>query len=190
MNLHGCAASINRPLLSISSGSIQSNLGNSQKRRLHPCFLPFGRRRNCSGRRHGENPVRLDAKFRIRITQRLDEKIISEIVADKPQLVILTDFGSGYLDMLNEKIPNFKVLILDHHQVNGTSSNPNFVQVNPTCSALTAQQTSAAQASPTSLLKREPSQRRFSAYGFGRRLGDMQDKYDQRKLCKPKRNNS
>ena len=68
----------------------------------------------------GKTLYRLGAKFRIRITQQLDEKIIDEIVADKPQLVILTDFGSGYLDLLNEKIPNIKVLILDHHQINGT----------------------------------------------------------------------
>ena len=71
----------------------------------------------------GKALYRLDAKFRIRITQQLDEKIIGEIVADKPQLVIFTDFGSGSLDLLNEKIPNFKVLILDHHQINGTVAN-------------------------------------------------------------------
>ena len=76
----------------------------------------------------GKALYRLDAKFRVRITQQLDEKIIGEIGADKPQLVILTDFGSGYLDLLNEKIPNVKVIILDHHQINGTSANENFVR--------------------------------------------------------------
>ena len=69
--------------------------------------------------------------FRIRVMQWVDEKIIGEIISDKPQLVILTDFGSGYLDLLNEKIPNVKVVILDHHQVNSKVFNPNFVQVNP-----------------------------------------------------------
>ena len=56
---------------------------------------------------------RLDARYRIRVMQWVDEKIIAEIAAGKPQLVILTDFGSGYLDLLNEKIPNNKILILD-----------------------------------------------------------------------------
>src|SRR3972149_7928419 len=79
----------------------------------------------------GKALFRLDARFRIRITQWVDEKIINEIVADKPDLVIMTDFGSGYLDLLNEKIPNFKVIILDHHQINGTAQNDNFMQVNP-----------------------------------------------------------
>ena len=93
----------------------------------------------------GKTLYRLDAKFRIRITQQLDEKIVGEIVADKPQLVIFTDFGSGSLDLLNMKLPNFKVLILDHHQVNGTLSNPNFVQVNPHVSVLTAPRMLAVQ---------------------------------------------
>ena len=79
----------------------------------------------------GKALFRLEARFRIRVTQCVDEKIIGEIISDKPQLVILTDFGSGYIDLLNEKIPNFKVLILDHHQITGNSVNDNFVQVNP-----------------------------------------------------------
>jgi len=45
----------------------------------------------------GKALFRLDARFRLRVTQWVDEKIIGEIVADKPQLVIFTDFGSGYL---------------------------------------------------------------------------------------------
>jgi single-stranded-DNA-specific exonuclease len=79
----------------------------------------------------GKALFRLDARFRLRVTQWVDEKIIGEIVADKPQLVILTDFGSGYLDLLNEKIPDVKVVILDHHQVATEVENENFVQVNP-----------------------------------------------------------
>src|SRR5690554_6331677 len=65
----------------------------------------------------GKALSRIDARFRIRITQWVDEKIISEIIEDKPDLVIMTDFGSGYLDLLNEKVPTFKVVILDHHQI-------------------------------------------------------------------------
>src|SRR5512136_2295674 len=60
---------------------------------------------------------RMDARFRMRITQWVDEKITGEIAADKPDLVVLTDFGSGYLNLLNEKVPNQKIAILDHHQI-------------------------------------------------------------------------
>ena len=74
---------------------------------------------------------RLDAKFRVRVMQWVDDKIINDIIADKPQLVVLTDFGSGYLQLLTEKVPTVKVAILDHHQITGKVENPNIVQVNP-----------------------------------------------------------
>ena len=78
----------------------------------------------------GKALFRLDAKFRIRITQWIDEKIVGEILSEKPQLIIFTDFGSGYIDLLNEKVADFKIIILDHHQVIGKES-ANFVHVNP-----------------------------------------------------------
>lgn len=38
----------------------------------------------------GKALSRLDAKFRIRITQWIDEKIVGEIISEKPSLVILS----------------------------------------------------------------------------------------------------
>jgi RecJ-like exonuclease len=131
----------------------------------------------------GRALFRLDARFRIRITQWVDEKIIGEIVADKPELVILTDFGSGYLDLLNEKIPNFKVVILDHHQAAGTNQNPNFTQVNPHMhgmdGATDVSGSGVAYFTARSLDKRNTDLAPIALVGA---LGDMQDRYDQRKL--------
>ena len=127
---------------------------------------------------------RLDAKFRIRITQQLDEKIINEIVIDKPQLVILTDFGSGYLELLNEKIPNSKVLILDHHQINGAVSNANFVQVNPHMFGIDG--ASDVSGSGVAYFVAKAVNRAnvdLSPVALVGALGDMQDKYEQRSLC-------
>jgi RecJ-like exonuclease len=132
----------------------------------------------------GKMLFRLNAKFRIRITQQLDEKIIGQVVGDKPQLVILTDFGSGYLDLLNEKIPNLKVLILDHHQVNGVLSNPNFVQVNPHIFGIDG--ASDVSGSGVAYFVAKAVDRAnvdLAPIALVGALGDMQDKYDQRKLC-------
>ncbi|MGA2385079.1 MAG: DHH family phosphoesterase [Candidatus Bathyarchaeia archaeon] len=132
----------------------------------------------------GKTLFRLDAKFRIRITQQLDEKIIGEIVADKPKLVILTDFGSGNLDLLNEKIPNFNVLILDHHQVNGAVSKPNFVQVNPHLFGIDGASDVSGSGVAYFVAKAvDPSNVDLAPVALVGALGDMQDKYDQRKLC-------
>ena len=79
----------------------------------------------------GKMLSKLNSKFRLRITQWVDEKIIDEIVSDKPELVIFTDFGSNYLGLLNEKVPESKVIILDHHQFSNNVKNDNFLNVNP-----------------------------------------------------------
>jgi single-stranded-DNA-specific exonuclease len=132
----------------------------------------------------GKALFRLDARFRIRITQWVDEKIIGEIVSDKPELVILTDFGSGYLDVLNQKIPNIKVLILDHHQIIGTTTNSNFVQVNPHLQGMDGA-TDVSGSGVAYFVARAMDARNvdLSSIALVGALGDMQDRYDQRKLA-------
>jgi RecJ-like exonuclease len=132
----------------------------------------------------GKTLHRLDAKFRIRVTQWVDEKIIGEIVADKPQLVILTDFGSGYLDLLNEKIPNVKVLICDHHQITGTTANPNFVQVNPHVFGIDGATDVSGSGVAYFIAKAvDQANSDLAPVALVGALGDMQDRYDQRMLC-------
>jgi single-stranded-DNA-specific exonuclease len=131
----------------------------------------------------GKALYRLDARFRIRVMQWVDEKIIGEVIADKPQLVILTDFGSGYLDLLNEKIPNSKVLILDHHQVTGISTNPNFVQVNPHLFGIDGATDVSGSGVAYFVAKAVNSTNvDLAPIALVGALGDMQDKYDQRSL--------
>jgi RecJ-like exonuclease len=132
----------------------------------------------------GKTLYRLDAKFRVRVTQWVDEKIVGEIVADKPQLVILTDFGSGYIDLLNEKIPNVKVLICDHHQITGTSANPNFVQVNPHMFGIDGATDVSGSGVAYFIAKAvDAANVDLAPVAVVGALGDMQDRYDQRKLC-------
>jgi single-stranded-DNA-specific exonuclease len=126
---------------------------------------------------------RIDARFQIRIMQWVDEKIFGEIIANKPQLVILTDFGSGYLDLLNEKIPNFRVLILDHHQITGTSTNPNFVQVNPHLFGIDGATDISGSGVAYFVAKAlNASNVDLAPIALVGALGDLQDKYEQRSL--------
>ncbi len=132
----------------------------------------------------GKTLFRLDAKFRIRVTQWVDEKIIGEIVADKPQLVILTDFGSGYLDLLSEKVPAVKVLICDHHQITGSTANSNFVQVNPHMFGIDGATDVSGSGVAYFVAKAvDPRNVDLAPVALVGALGDMQDRYDQRKLC-------
>jgi single-stranded-DNA-specific exonuclease len=126
---------------------------------------------------------RLDARFRIRVMQWVDDKIIGEVVADKPQLVILTDFGSGYIDLLNEKIPNVRVVILDHHQITSKVVNPNFVQVNPHLFGIDgATDVSGSGVAYFAAKAVNLANVDLAPIALVGALGDMQDKYEQRSL--------
>lgn len=132
----------------------------------------------------GKALFKLDANFRLRVTQWVDEKIIGEIVTDKPQLVVFTDFGSGYLSLLNEKIPHSKVLILDHHQVNGDVDNENFVQVNPHLYGIDgATEVSGSGVAYFVAKAVDVENVDLAPIALVGALGDMQDKNEQRQLC-------
>ena len=126
---------------------------------------------------------RLNARFRVRVTQWVDEKIITETANAKPELVVLTDFGSGYITLLNEKIPDQKIVILDHHQISGTADNPNFVQVNPHLHGIDgATEVSGSGVAYFAAKALNPQNTDLSPIAIVGALGDMQDKYPQRKL--------
>jgi single-stranded-DNA-specific exonuclease len=131
----------------------------------------------------GKMLTRLDARFRIRVMQWVDDKIIGEVIADKPQLVILTDFGSGYLDLLNEKIPNVKVVILDHHQTTSKVVNTNFVQVNPHLFGIDgATDVSGSGVAYFAAKAVNAANIDLAPIALVGALGDMQDKYEQRSM--------
>ena len=131
----------------------------------------------------GKALFKLDARFRLRVTQWIDEKIIGEIISDKPQLVVLTDFGSGYLDLLNEKVPDFKVLILDHHQITGDVENGNFVQVNPHLYGIDGATEVSGSGVAYFVAKAVSAENvDLAAIALVGALGDLQDKNEQRTL--------
>ncbi|NOZ59766.1 MAG: DHH family phosphoesterase [Euryarchaeota archaeon] len=51
-----------------------------------------------------------------RCVKQLEEKVIAEIAAEKPELLILTDFGSGQVDLLQQHLSRARIIVLDHHQ--------------------------------------------------------------------------
>jgi len=130
----------------------------------------------------GKTLFRLDARFRIRITQWIDEKIVGDIISDKPDLVIFTDFGSGYLNTLSENVSNFKIVILDHHQISGEET-ANVVQVNPHLYNVDgAKDISGSGIAYFTAKAIDKMNVDLSPIAIVGALGDLQDKYDQRKL--------
>ena len=78
----------------------------------------------------GKALLRAGAKFRLRLERWMDEKVADRIAEENAALTIFTDMGSGYLDLLGERLVNRDIIILDHHQP-VTEVPLGFIHVNP-----------------------------------------------------------
>ena len=125
---------------------------------------------------------RIEAKFRIRVERWFDEKIADEIAMERDSLPILTDMGSGYIDILNKSMKGRRLVILDHHQPNG-EPDESFVHVNPEKfgidSARDLSGAGTAYLAAKALSKRNMDLAYLAVIGA---LGDLQDKHEGRSL--------
>ena len=129
--------------------------------------------------------ARLDGKFRIRIGRWLDERIIESLVADKLALVILCDLGSGDINLLNSKLKDRKLVILDHHQPVGEADH-NFVHVNPHVFGIDGSKDLSSAGIAYFVAKAiDQANMDLAAVAVVGALGDLQDKYEQRRLNGP-----
>lgn len=125
---------------------------------------------------------RLDANFRVRIQQWIDEKIVADINSDKPALTILADLGSGYLDVLNKHLSSHRIVILDHHQPTGEAAS-NILQANPHLHGIDgAKDISGAGVAYFVAEALDSANRDLAEIAIVGALGDLQDKYEQKTL--------
>jgi RecJ-like exonuclease len=73
--------------------------------------------------------VRMGARFKISSEKKLDEKLIARLVEESPDLILFSDFGSGYLEMISESLKQ-DIIILDHHMPLEYEAE-NIIHINP-----------------------------------------------------------
>ena len=130
----------------------------------------------------GKSLLRLGGTFRIRESKWVDEKVVDEIAAEKPPLTIFTDSGSGYLDLLSEKLSKHRVIILDHHQPT-CETPPSFAQVNPHLHGIDGSRDLSGAGVAYLVAKALDKTNIDLAYlAVVGALGDLQDKYEKRKF--------
>lgn len=130
----------------------------------------------------GKALARSGGRIRIRIERLIGEKVIEKIAAEKPPLILLTDFGSGYLDLLNKMLSFTKVIILDHHQPIGEVP-PHFTHVNPHLHGIDGSRDLSGAGVAYFVAKAIDKKNIDLAYlAVVGALGDLQDKYAKRKL--------
>jgi RecJ-like exonuclease len=74
--------------------------------------------------------IRLNANFRTTCEKRVDEKMVKAIAEENPPLVIFSDMGGTYLDILEKNFSENEVIVLDHHFPVECEA-PNIIHVNP-----------------------------------------------------------
>ncbi len=125
---------------------------------------------------------RFGANFRVRIQQWVDEKIVAAVTSDKPALTILTDLGSGYLNVLSKHLSSHQILILDHHQPIGDATS-NIFQVNPHLHGIDgSKDVSGAGVAYFAAKALDDTNKDLAGIAVVGALGDLQDKYEQRAL--------
>jgi single-stranded-DNA-specific exonuclease len=130
----------------------------------------------------GKALYRLDARFRVRITQWVDEKIVDEMLEEKPGMVIFTDLGSDYANLLRQRAPEMEIVVLDHHQTGGESTG-GFPCVNPHLHGIDgARDISSSGVAYLVARAIDEANMDLAPIAVVGALGDLQDKYDQRRL--------
>jgi len=131
----------------------------------------------------GKALLKLDGNFRVRIQQWVDERIVKALVSDKPDLAILSDMGSGYLELLCQGLKGFDAIILDHHQLLGENTCPTLMQVNPHMQGIDASRDLSGAGVAYFVAKALDSGNvELAPIAVVGALGDLQDKYEQKSL--------
>jgi len=72
--------------------------------------------------------MELNKNFQITIIKGIKPEIIETLKKREPKLVIFTDIGAGYLDLLKEL--NCDIIVIDHHEIEGSASE-RMIHINP-----------------------------------------------------------
>jgi len=127
--------------------------------------------------------TRASARFKARIVEELREDIVDEISAGEPDIVIFTDIGSGYSELVNSRLDAKAVVVLDHHPPDGKAGGK-ITQLNPHEFGIDGA-TLISAAGVTYLVARavDDGNKDLSTLGIVGALGDMQDKNERRALA-------
>jgi len=124
---------------------------------------------------------RMGAAFRTSSEKKLDEKLVKSLAEENPSLIVFSDFGSGYTDLIAENLSQ-DVIILDHHLPTEYEAG-NIVHVNPMLHGIDGARMIAA-SGICYLFAREVDDGNsdLSCLGLVGALGDQQDKGERKTL--------
>lgn len=130
----------------------------------------------------GQALRRLGMPFKVSCEKRLDEELMKSVASESPHLVIFTDMGSGYLDIIEHYLSGTEKLVVDHHYPIDISPS-NMVHINPMNHGLDGSREISG-AGLAYLLARtlDPNNFDLSILGIVGALADQQDKGEKKTL--------
>ena len=124
---------------------------------------------------------KMGARFKISSEKKLDEKLIARLVEENPDLIVFSDFGSGYLDIIAESLKQ-DIIILDHHMPQELEFD-NIIHVSPMLHDIDGARDIAASGVCYFFAKAlDPTNVDLAALGLLGALGDQQDKGEKKSL--------
>jgi len=125
---------------------------------------------------------RMGAPFKISCEKRIDEGLVESIAAESPSLVVFTDMGSGYLDIIEKHLRDVDTVVLDHHLPLDVQSE-RLVHINPiTCGLDGSREISGAGLAYLLARTLDGGNLDLSVLGIVGALADQQDKGEKRAL--------
>ncbi|MBN2335640.1 DHH family phosphoesterase [Candidatus Bathyarchaeota archaeon] len=121
------------------------------------------------------------AAFRTSSEKKLDERLVESLADEKPDLIVFSDFGSGYTDMIAESLSQ-DIIILDHHLPTENDA-ANIVHVNPILHGIDGARGISASGICYLFAKEiDEENRDLSCLALVGALGDQQDKGERKTL--------
>lgn len=119
--------------------------------------------------------LRKNARFKISSEKKLDDKIITRIKQENPDLVVFSDFGSGNLEIISKNLSQ-DVIVLDHH-LPVEYETDTIIHINPMLHGLDGAREISASGVCYLLAKSiDPENIDLACLGIIGALGDQQDK--------------
>ena len=132
----------------------------------------------------GKALIRLNGRFLIRIIDRIEENLLSELQSSTSYKVyVFSEIGSGYLDLLKPLASKAEVIVMDHHKPSGKADHPNLTHLNPHDYGIDGASEISGSAVCYFVAKAiNPKNVDLAPLAIIGALGDLQDKNSERRL--------
>ena len=118
--------------------------------------------------------LRAGKRVHTSVVNQIKPEVVKMLNEEEPELLIFADLGSSYLDELN-RLNAKKIIILDHHQIEGSYRGDNLHHINPLLVGMSEDEISGAGISYIMIKNLDPKNIDLSPLAIVGAIGDIQE---------------